>query len=52
MQEKEFTSGALRVNLEETRIKDIEIPEHHQEIIICLKITGELIKERKVFLKN
>ncbi len=33
MTQKKFTSGALQVNLAETRQADIQIPAHHQEIV-------------------
>ena len=52
MQEKEFTSGALRVNLEETRIKDIEIPEHHQEIINLSENHWGINKRAKSFFEE
>ncbi len=33
MAQKKFTSGALQINLAETRKANIQVPEHHQEII-------------------
>ncbi len=33
MTKKKFTSGALQANLAETRQAEIQIPEHHQEIV-------------------
>ncbi len=33
MTQKKFTSGALQINLAETRKADIQIPDHHQKIV-------------------
>ncbi len=52
VQNKKFTSGALQVNLEETRVAEIRIPKPHQEILKLLEKHWGIHKRTRSFFEE